>query len=208
VRPYFAMKLEIGVAVSMDHLVSGATAEVRTAASDDLARTTIRARLAAGERLAVVKIVGHAWATGLSAPALRDRAEAAGGRGRLAKALRLAAGGGPVAARARRGRGRTRRPTHRPHQPRKRVVSPSAAVSNALSLDSHPTTRTARRKQKKHNENQNENAVSLEVSQRLDSTLREPTRRKRHRTSERSTLKVSHASSGDRSRGHELTLRD
>ena len=67
----------IGVAVSMDHLVSGATAEVRTAASDDLARTTIRARLAPGERLEVVKIVGHAWASGISAPGLRDRAEAA-----------------------------------------------------------------------------------------------------------------------------------
>ena len=46
---------------------------------------------------------------------------------------------GARSGRARRGRVRTRRPTHRPHQPWKRFVSPSAAVSNALSLDSHPT---------------------------------------------------------------------
>ncbi len=68
----------LGVAVSMDHLVAGdVTADVQTAASDDLARTTISARLAPGERLEVVKIVGHEWATELSVPALRDRAEAA-----------------------------------------------------------------------------------------------------------------------------------
>lgn len=70
----------LGIAVSMDHLVtaSAATAPaVSTEASDDLARTSVRVRLAPGERVEVVKLVGHAWSGSLSVSALRDRAEAA-----------------------------------------------------------------------------------------------------------------------------------
>ncbi|MER7795990.1 glycosyl hydrolase family 65 protein [Microbacterium sp. NPDC096154] len=70
----------LGVAVAMNHVVAGAGSEaptVSTETSPDLARTTIRARLDPGERLEVVKFVGHEWSTSPSAPALRDRAEAA-----------------------------------------------------------------------------------------------------------------------------------
>lgn len=70
----------IGVAVSMDHqvTVSGSGAlETWTQASVDLARTTARATLAAGERLRLVKYVGHEWSDALSPAALRDRAEGA-----------------------------------------------------------------------------------------------------------------------------------
>ncbi|MFS0868077.1 glycoside hydrolase family 65 protein [Microbacterium sp. 179-B 1A2 NHS] len=70
----------LGVAVSMDHRVAAsgsATPEVRTEASGDLARTTVTVRIDPGERLEVVKTVGHEWGRDLSVGALRDRAEAA-----------------------------------------------------------------------------------------------------------------------------------
>ncbi|WP_394279370.1 glycoside hydrolase family 65 protein [Microbacterium sp.] len=69
-----------GVAVAMQHRVAttaDAVPEVHTEASDDLARTTVTVRLEPGERLDLLKIVGHAWGRELSAPALRDRAEGA-----------------------------------------------------------------------------------------------------------------------------------
>lgn len=70
----------LGMAVSMDHVVSSTAAappEVSTEASDDLARTLVRVRLEPGERLELVKLVGHAWSGSLSVEALRDRAEGA-----------------------------------------------------------------------------------------------------------------------------------
>jgi alpha,alpha-trehalose phosphorylase len=70
----------LGVAVAMDHVVTGhgaAEPSVVTETSPDLARTTVRAHLAAGERLEIVKFVGHEWSDSPSPVALRDRAEAA-----------------------------------------------------------------------------------------------------------------------------------
>lgn len=69
-----------GIAVTMDHTVatSGATdPEVTTEVSADLARTTISVRLEPGERLEIVKFIGHEWADGVSVAGLRDRAEGA-----------------------------------------------------------------------------------------------------------------------------------
>ncbi|GAA1831550.1 glycoside hydrolase family 65 protein [Agromyces salentinus] len=77
---------DLGLAVSMDHLVEAAPeCDVRTDVSEDLGRTTVTARLAAGEAVEVVKAVGHEWSASDSASpsALRDRAEAA-----VAEALR------------------------------------------------------------------------------------------------------------------------
>ncbi|MDN3309410.1 glycosyl hydrolase family 65 protein [Microbacterium oryzae] len=73
---------ELGVAVSMDHVIARAgerAPTTDTATSDDLARTTISAELVPGERLEVVKFVGHEFQQGLSVSGLRDRAEAAVG---------------------------------------------------------------------------------------------------------------------------------
>jgi alpha,alpha-trehalose phosphorylase len=65
------------VAVAMDHTVTTPGAHViETEASDFLARTTISTRLEAGERLEVVKFVGHEWSETLEPQALRDRADA------------------------------------------------------------------------------------------------------------------------------------
>ncbi|TDN92997.1 glycosyl hydrolase family 65 protein [Microbacterium sp. BK668] len=69
----------IGVAVAMDHLVEGRAASVDTEASSEQARTTVQARLGAGESLRLVKFVGHEWSPSLSPGALRDRVEAAVG---------------------------------------------------------------------------------------------------------------------------------
>lgn len=66
----------IGVAVSMDHSVTGAD-EVISEADAHLARTTIVGRLGAGESIRVVKFVGHEWSDALSDAALRDRVAAA-----------------------------------------------------------------------------------------------------------------------------------
>ncbi|WP_231880387.1 glycoside hydrolase family 65 protein [Microbacterium sp. H83] len=65
------------IAVTMEHHVDGASAATTTEADEDLARTTIRARLDPGERLDIVKIVAHEWSSDLSAATLRDRAETA-----------------------------------------------------------------------------------------------------------------------------------
>ena len=89
------------IAVAMDHAVThvGATPQasaaapsptvrsqgapkpgdpaVTTEASADLARTTISAELEPGERLEIVKVVGHEHSDALAVEALRDRAEGA-----------------------------------------------------------------------------------------------------------------------------------
>lgn len=67
----------IHVAVAMDHDVTGADASCSTGADDDVARTTVRARLASGDGIRVVKYVAHEWSDALTDAALRDRAEAA-----------------------------------------------------------------------------------------------------------------------------------
>lgn len=66
----------IGVAVAMDHVVSG-VAEIASEVGDHVARTTIATRLSAGDSIRVVKYVGHERSDALSDAALRDRADAA-----------------------------------------------------------------------------------------------------------------------------------
>ncbi|WP_308798872.1 glycoside hydrolase family 65 protein [Agromyces silvae] len=81
------------IAVAMDHTVSApGRAIVETEVSDHLARTTISARLEAGERLEVVKHVGHEWSATLDPQALRDRADAAVDEARRAGWAGLTAG--------------------------------------------------------------------------------------------------------------------
>ncbi|WP_425845017.1 glycoside hydrolase family 65 protein [Agrococcus sp. TSP3-2-1] len=70
----------LGIAVAMDHVVGSTSAtspSISTDASADLARTTIGIELQPGERLEVVKLVGHEWSAGLAPATLRARAEAA-----------------------------------------------------------------------------------------------------------------------------------
>ncbi|WP_342001555.1 family 65 glycosyl hydrolase [Microbacterium sp. LWH7-1.2] len=74
----------IGVAVAMEHAISGAASSVETEAWEDEARTTVTTRLAAGDSIRVVKFVGHEWSDDLTDAALRDRVEAA-----VATAVRL-----------------------------------------------------------------------------------------------------------------------
>ena len=77
----------ISVAVSMDHQVTAPGPRppiVETEAADDLARTTISASLAPGQRLELVKFIGHEWSGELAVDALRGRAE-----GAVAEAMRL-----------------------------------------------------------------------------------------------------------------------
>ncbi|HEY6799990.1 MAG TPA: glycosyl hydrolase family 65 protein, partial [Agromyces sp.] len=75
----------ISVAVSMEHLVTAPRPPaVETETADDLARTTVNASLAPGERLELVKFIGHEWSDELSVAALRDRAE-----GAVSEAMRL-----------------------------------------------------------------------------------------------------------------------
>lgn len=67
----------IHVAVAMEHDISGADASCGTDADDDIARTTVTARLAAGDSIRIVKFVAHEWSDAVTDAALRDRAEAA-----------------------------------------------------------------------------------------------------------------------------------
>lgn len=70
----------LGIAVAMDHVVESTSAtspSISTDASADLARTTIGIELQPGERLEVVKLVGHEWSADLAPATLRARAEAA-----------------------------------------------------------------------------------------------------------------------------------
>ena len=73
-------KSDLTVAVAMDHAVAStddAAPSVSTEAEGDLARTTVRAALASGAELEIVKFVGHEWSASGSPSPLRDWAEAA-----------------------------------------------------------------------------------------------------------------------------------
>ena len=70
----------IRVAAAMDHVVQapdGVDVEVRADAVDDWARTSVTAKLAAGQRLTVVKLVAYGWSHRRSLPAVRDQVAAA-----------------------------------------------------------------------------------------------------------------------------------
>ncbi|WP_109211109.1 MULTISPECIES: glycosyl hydrolase family 65 protein [Microbacterium] len=74
---YRTKRSRIGVAVAMEHEVTGDGVTVDTVATDEEARTTVTARLAAGDGIRLVKVVGHEWSGELTDAALRDRVEAA-----------------------------------------------------------------------------------------------------------------------------------
>jgi len=66
------------VAAAMDHEVHGPeTAEVSSEASDDIARTTVIARLEPGKPLRLVKYLAYGWSSRRSLPALHDQVRAA-----------------------------------------------------------------------------------------------------------------------------------
>ncbi|QMU96629.1 glycoside hydrolase family 65 protein [Microbacterium esteraromaticum] len=70
----------ITVAVATDHRIEASapqTVEPRTEVGHDLARTTVRARLAPGESVRLFKAVGHEWSSDVEHVALQDRAETA-----------------------------------------------------------------------------------------------------------------------------------
>ncbi len=72
------------LAAGMAHEVTGTEKmSVRTEASDDLGRCTVAARVAAGERLEVVKYIGYGWSSQRSRPALHDQVTGALALGRL-----------------------------------------------------------------------------------------------------------------------------
>jgi alpha,alpha-trehalose phosphorylase len=75
---------DLMLAAGMAHEVTGTEKmSVRTEASDDLGRCTVAARVAAGERLEVVKYVGYGWSSQRSRPALHDQVTGALALGRL-----------------------------------------------------------------------------------------------------------------------------
>ncbi|MDR3036016.1 MAG: family 65 glycosyl hydrolase, partial [Kitasatospora sp.] len=62
------------LAAGMTHEVTGPkTMSARTEAFPDTCRTTVAARVAAGERLEVVKYIGYGWSSQRSRPALHDQ---------------------------------------------------------------------------------------------------------------------------------------
>ncbi len=64
---------KLGMAAGMDHLVEGPDGQdTGTESRADLARVTIAADLAPGQRLRVVKFLAYAWSSRRSHPALRD----------------------------------------------------------------------------------------------------------------------------------------
>ena len=66
------------MAAAMDHLVDGPDGLVTATESEaDLARVTISAELAAGQRLRLVKFLAYGWSSQRSLPALRDQVDAA-----------------------------------------------------------------------------------------------------------------------------------
>ncbi|MEV7612519.1 glycosyl hydrolase family 65 protein [Streptomyces sp. NPDC089799] len=66
------------VAVAADHLVDGPEGTTWAAESEpDVARLTVTADLAPGQRLTLVKFVAHGWSAERSLPALRDQVEGA-----------------------------------------------------------------------------------------------------------------------------------
>ena len=71
-------KSSLTVAAGMDHLVSGPRgSQVTCESADDAARVTVTARLAAGQRLRLVKFVAYGWSSQRSTPALRSQIEGA-----------------------------------------------------------------------------------------------------------------------------------
>ena len=72
------------LAAGMAHEVTGTEKmSVRTEASPDLGRCTVAARVAAGERLEVVKYIGYGWSSQRSRPALHDQVTGALALGQL-----------------------------------------------------------------------------------------------------------------------------
>lgn len=71
----------ITVAVATDHRLSTPSThpvpEPVTESTPDLARTTVRTRLAAGDSIRLFTVVGHEWAADVDGVGLQDRAEAA-----------------------------------------------------------------------------------------------------------------------------------
>ena len=66
------------LAAGMDHVVSGPEGlEATIEAADDLARLTVVARVARGERLRLVKFLAYGWSSQRSTPALRAQVDAA-----------------------------------------------------------------------------------------------------------------------------------
>ncbi|WP_030198163.1 glycoside hydrolase family 65 protein [Streptomyces sp. NRRL S-87] len=66
------------VAVAADHLLDGPEGTTYAAESEpDVARLTVTAELAPGQRLSLVKFVSHGWSAQRSLPALRDQVEGA-----------------------------------------------------------------------------------------------------------------------------------
>ncbi|MFI5895212.1 glycoside hydrolase family 65 protein [Actinoplanes sp. NPDC051513] len=66
------------LAAAMDHFVEGPPGVRCTSeAQPDLARTTVACRLAPGQRLRLVKLVGYGWSSRRSAAAIRDQVAAA-----------------------------------------------------------------------------------------------------------------------------------
>jgi alpha,alpha-trehalose phosphorylase len=62
------------LAAGMTHEVTGPeTMSIHTEAAPDLGRCTVAARVAAGERLEVVKYIGYGWSSQRSRPALHDQ---------------------------------------------------------------------------------------------------------------------------------------
>ncbi len=71
------------LAAAMDHLVAGPPGtETTTESSEDLARVTITADLAPGQRLRVMKLMAYGWSSQRSTAALRDQVAAALARAR------------------------------------------------------------------------------------------------------------------------------
>src|SRR5205823_2989698 len=66
------------LAAAMDHIVTGPPGtETVTESSEDLARVTIAADVAPGQRLRVVKLLAYGWSSRRSTAALRDQVVAA-----------------------------------------------------------------------------------------------------------------------------------
>ena len=68
------------VSSSMDHIVDApddCDVEVASESAPDFGRVTVTARLRAGQRLRVVKLVSYGWSSQRSAPGLRDQVRAA-----------------------------------------------------------------------------------------------------------------------------------
>lgn len=67
----------IQVALAMEHVLDAVDAMMDTEIADDLARATVTARLAPGDRIRIVKFLGHEWSGSAAAATVRDRADAA-----------------------------------------------------------------------------------------------------------------------------------